>query len=397
MLTLMIVAMRSSNLTAMKNMIDKTALAEQEKIESAIVQAKATIQTAQDTIIDIHREELLGTIQRAEAARQIRQQNTIIEDTEKSLGKMLKSSIAVIESAQHDYSFVAHAKQVGSQAVSLAKSGKIVSEKEKRLARRKIKRLKEQQELLSKDYEDAIDTARSAKARERLKNRYEKIEAELNKKIYKQQIIAGQAMSPAMSSFWSVVGVGALIAGKYFLGGKDVVSTKPSVPASPPQPLSVSSTQQTRVSEGPLLSVLPVESQTPPASVSTPSTALLPALPVQKSIMPIQSPIGQSVNADSSPAVMPEKQAVMSQAERNTMVKKAIANFGWAALAGAHAIFFAADFAASSVLLSVLNPTVGFAGIAAASGAAGLSKVIQLMGEKEKTDYLKQPNPSFAR
>lgn len=380
MLTLMIVAMRSSNLTAMKNMIDKTALAEQEKIESAIVQAKATIQTAQDTIIDIHREELLGTIQRAEAARQIRQQNTIIEDTEKSLGKMLKSSIAAIESAQYDYSFVAHAKQVGSQAVSLAKSGKIVSEKEKRLARRKIKRLKEQQELLSKDYEDAIDTARSAKARERLKNRYEKIEAELNKKIYKQQIIAGQAMSPAMSSFWSVVGVGALIAGKYFLGGKDVVSTKPSVPASPPQPLSVSSTQQTRVSEGPPLSVLPVESQTPPASVSTPSTALLPALPVAP-LVPSPNVSQRPMNIASTQVAMSEKK-VLTAEEREMIKKQAKANFLWTAIAGAHAIFFAADFAASSVLLSILNPSVGFAGIAAASGAAGLSKVIQLMNEK---------------
>src|SRR5438105_426744 len=187
--TLTIAVIHTSGLMAMKNMIDKTALAEQEKIEAAITQVKATIQTAQDTINDILKQELVGTIKRAQAVQQIREQNAVIKNAERALGRMLQSSVAAVKSAEQEYSFIAQAKEVGAQAVSLAKSGQIVSDKKKRLARREIKRLQEQQELLLKEYEDAMDVAKSAKARKKLKNRYEKMETEINEKIYKQQII----------------------------------------------------------------------------------------------------------------------------------------------------------------------------------------------------------------
>lgn len=386
---LTILMVYTSHLMAMKNMIDKTALAEREKIAADIAQTKTTIQTAQDAIHTIRKQELLGTIKRAQAARQLREQNTIIVNAERALGRMLKASVAAVRSAEQEYSLIAQAKEIGTQAVSLAKSGKIFSEKKKRLARREIKRLQEQQELLLKEYEDAMDVAQSAKEREKLKDRYEKIETEINEKIYKQQIIAGQEMSFAMKSFWSVIGAGALIAtGRYFLGETIQVGATPPVPTLPASPTTQSTQKLVPTPPSVSLVNLPQTSET--------TQAPIPSTPLQVPIPTSPATIQPQVNADSTPVVMPEKKDLTPE-ERNLMMRKAIANFGWAALAGAHAIFFAADFAASSVLLSILNPSVGFAGIAAASGAAGLSKVIQLMSEKQKTDYLDRPNPSFVR
>lgn len=374
----------------MESASDKTARIEQEKIEVARKQAKEVIDTAQDVINEIRKKELLGTISRSEAERRIRRQNDSIADAEKALAKILKKSITVVESALEEEGYfsylVSQAKDMGAQVVSLAKSGQVFTEKEKRLARREIKRLREQEEKLLKDYEDALASASNVRQRTVLENRYEVIVAEINGRIHEQQVVAGEAMSHEMKLFWSTVGAGALIAGKYFAGTRTPIT--PSVSA--PEPVHITKTPGESAQERDAWIDTQAEILRREAEVRVlgeeegyrraKREEMATEKKNEQTLVQLQAP-ASTLALTPAPTPVPEKK-ILTPEEREVIKKNAQANFLWTLIAGANAVLLVDLAFAASPLMMILNPSVGFAGIAAASGAAGIKKVIQLMSEK---------------
>jgi hypothetical protein len=201
------------------------ALIETDVVVDATEQAKNVIQACQEKIKEILKQELIEEITSQEAINQIKKQNDAIQRAEKSLGKILMKSVASVEGAieQEGYlsSLASQAKKVGTNIAGLAKAGYIYSQEDKKAAEREIERLNEQKAQLIADYEKLSDDDQ-----ESAEDRFAKIITDLNDKIYKQQIITGEAIRTGLKVFWSVIAAGSVLAGAYFIMKGRAVSNK---------------------------------------------------------------------------------------------------------------------------------------------------------------------------
>lgn len=173
-------------------------------------------------INDARQKALQGIMSSADVITIIKEQNAFIADIENALKAKMSQVVEDVKAAdrvQENYvrSFMSVAKNLGSGALAPFKSGYGYTQEQKETASKVIDGLVEQQEQLTKDYQKAIKAKLTPVEREILKERYEKISADLNDEIYQQELITGAVMSMQRKLFWAAVAAGAAVAGIYLL------------------------------------------------------------------------------------------------------------------------------------------------------------------------------------